>query len=230
MILNLPSSSISQDELNNILNNISSNTFNINSLTNTYNTGIQQIATKISQCGVSTANNASPSTMVNNIGSIYTNRYNQGINDGRQGYYSQAQYDNWGSTRYNAGITDGRVGYYSQQQYDNWGNIRYNAGVNDGKSEFEVKLAKSSNIDFNTILGRWKSIYLNYVSSNSSNHDHWFTIGMGMILPECKYIEVDHNRKSDYYEFHIMDYEIAEENVIDILRIYDNVTFNVLYI
>ena len=134
--LNLPNSSISQEELETIRNSINSNATNIANLKNSYDTGVSAIASKITACGVSTANNASPSTMVNNIGSIYTNRYNQGINDGRQGYYSQAQYDNWGSTRYNQGVTDA-----DNRANGNSVNYQtgYNNGVNAGKNACRIE-------------------------------------------------------------------------------------------
>ena len=156
--LSLPNSSISQEELEGIRASIESNSTTITSLRNSYDTGIQQIASKITACGVSTANNASPSTIVNNIGSVYTNRYNQGINDGRQGYYTQTQYNNYGNqkynegvaaadnranpnstnyqTGYNNGVNDGRRGYYTQAQYD----ANYNNGVAAGKNAVTVSI------------------------------------------------------------------------------------------
>ena len=124
--LNLPSSSISQDELNDILTRISSNATNITNLTSKYNSGISTIATKVTQCGVSTAGNAAPSTISANIQTIYTNRYNAGITDGRVGYYTQAQYNQYGTDRYNAGVTaaDARVNANSANYKGG-----YNAGV-----------------------------------------------------------------------------------------------------
>ena len=145
MNLNLPNSSISKEELDSIKSTISSNSANITSLTNTYNSGISKITTKVTQCGVSTASNASPDTIVNNIGSVYVNRYNQGINDGRVGYYTQTQYNNWGNQKYNEGIAAGRVGYYSQAQYDNWGSTRYNQGVTDADNR-----ANSNSVNYQT--------------------------------------------------------------------------------
>ena len=162
--LNLPSSSLSKEELNQILSSITNNATNITNLTNKYNTGVSTITTKVTQCGVSTANNAAPSTIANNIGAIYANRYNQGISDGRVGYVTQSQYNNYGNqkynegvtaadnranpnstnyqTGYNNGVTDDRRGYYTQAQYNQYGNDRYNAGYSAGQSNAPFSLGK----------------------------------------------------------------------------------------
>ena len=166
MNLNLPNSSISQDELNNIRNTILSNTTNITNLTNTYNTGISKIATKITQCGVSTTSNASPDTMVANIGSIFTNRYNQGINDGRQGYYTQAQYNQYGNDRYNAGVNEGRVGWYNQTQYNNYGTQKYNEGLSNA-----FQLTFLNHPDYNTFLSiKNRIVAATYLMNDNGNY------------------------------------------------------------
>ena len=166
---NLPNSSISQDELGNILESIRNNSENISNLTNTYNTGISAIANKITQCGVTTANNASPNTMINNIGAIYANRYNQGINDGRQGYYTQAQYNQYGNDRYNAGINEGRVGWYNQTQYNNYGNDRYNQGKNDGMAQGTCNICCVSDRNaFAGVSNKW--IFVQYLVKDNGSY------------------------------------------------------------
>lgn len=50
-----------------------------------FQVGCSTIAGKITACGVSTAANASPTTMANNIQIIYNNRYNRGYTDGSAG-------------------------------------------------------------------------------------------------------------------------------------------------
>ena len=149
---NLPSSSLSKEELDNILSSIRDRGTQITNLTNSYNSNIKIITDKLNACGVSTASNANGATIATNIQTLYTNRYNQGISDGRVGYVTESQYNNYGNqkynegvtaadnranpnstnyqTGYNNGVTDGRRGYYTQAQYD----ANYNNGFNAGKS------------------------------------------------------------------------------------------------
>lgn len=53
----------------------------LDGLETSFQAGCSTIAKKITACGVSTADNASPATMAANIQTIYNNRYNQGKDD-----------------------------------------------------------------------------------------------------------------------------------------------------
>ena len=107
--------------------------------------GVNTIYNKIVSCGV-TPYDRTPTGCANGIQSIYTNRYNEGYNNGRAqgqndvknnpnnyGLYSKSQYDQ----NYNNGRTQGQqdvknnpngYGLYTQQQYDQNYTNGYNAG------------------------------------------------------------------------------------------------------
>lgn len=87
---------------------------NIVDVKQSFQDGCRTIASKLTSCGVSTSNTASPSTIANNIQTLYTNRYNSGRTQGQNdvknspnsyGLYSKSQYDQNYSNGYNTGIS-----------------------------------------------------------------------------------------------------------------------------
>ena len=87
---------------------------NIVDVKQSFQDGCRTIASKLTSCGVTTSNTASPSTIANNIQTLYTNRYNSGRTQGQNdvknspnsyGLYSKSQYDQNYSNGYNTGIS-----------------------------------------------------------------------------------------------------------------------------
>lgn len=64
----------------------------INSLRTSFQDGIKQIAGKLTSLGIPTSNTASPDTISNNIQTLYTNRYNEGYNAGKNNPASSGTY------------------------------------------------------------------------------------------------------------------------------------------
>ena len=104
--------------------------------------GCKTIADKITACGVTTASNASPSTMATNIQTIYNNRYTAGYNAGYAKGVSDADARvNKNSASYRQGVTDADARVNTNSESYKSG---YNKGKSDGIAEADGRVNTSS--------------------------------------------------------------------------------------